>query len=118
MKKIFTLLFCVAALAMTANAADNAVVDNYVKMLLNGDASAAMLRSPNVDFNHDGVFNIGDVTAMIDAMLNENQPEMAPAQEAPQADINGMMKDAINADPRTTTTQDVTKAIDQQKKEK
>lgn len=118
MKKIFTLLFCVAAMSLTASATDNGLVDRCLKMLLNEDANTAMLMSPNMDINHDGVFNIADLTALIDKMIAERETNMAPENTPTEADINGMIRDAIGGVPPTPTIQDVTNAIDKKKKDK
>ena len=118
MKKIFTLLFCVAAMSMTASAADDALIDRCMKMLLSDDANSVMLMSPNMDINHDGVFNIADLTALIDKMIAERETNMAPENAPTEADINGMIRDAIGGVPPTPTIQDVTNAIDKKKKDK
>ena len=66
MKKIFTLLFCVAAL--TAGATDTSMVERCVNVLLGNEVPSTTLAA-DLDANHDGVISIADVTILIDMML-------------------------------------------------
>ncbi len=72
MKKIFTFLFCLMALGLTAQA-DEALVNQCIDAALNNANDQVTLASPSIDVNHDGVINITDVTLLINQDLAEKQ---------------------------------------------
>jgi hypothetical protein len=80
MKKIFTLLFCVAAISFAANANNNSDrIQKCIDVLLGADQSTAIMTT-NLDANHDGVIDIADVTALIDMKLQNEQMKKAAAK--------------------------------------
>ena len=93
MKKFFTLLFCVAAMSFAASANEAPNVDEYINALLNGNQTTT-LRGANLDFNHDGIVSIADVTAIIDNNLEtqEQQVNRAPASKPNRGIIEGKLK--------------------------
>ena len=113
MKKIFTLLFCVTAMAMAANAHEFANVDQCINTLLNrGDNTTMMTTSQQLDANHDGVLNIHDVTCMINEILADSEQGMNRAPKQKQ-DIDKLIEQAL----KTTDKPDintVTDAINEQ----
>lgn len=112
MKKIFTLLVCIAGLAFAANATDVNDVQQCMNALLGHNGNPQMLNVPNMDPNQDGVLNIHDVTFLINEMLQEQQVNRAPARET---DINALIKTVIETEGEPTID-DVTNAIDKKLK--
>ena len=64
----------------------------------------------SLDANHDGVLNIADVTTLIDIVLQANQQNLAPEQ---QAEVNTLIDKIVKNEPPVPTIEDVTRAIDQ-----
>ena len=79
MKKIFTLLYCIAGITFAANANDDAPIEQCINMVLNGTTNSTALTSPNMDVNHDGIIDITDVTLLIDQKLRNEKANRAPA---------------------------------------
>jgi len=107
MKKIFTLLFCITAMALAANA--NSRAEMCINALLGNHASAS-LNAIDLDANHDGVINITDVTAFIDMDLQTAQAEAnrAPEQEI---DVDAIARKVVEAEVAEPTITDVNEAI-------
>jgi len=108
MKKIFTLLFCVTAMSLAANASNLDMVHRCINVLL-GNEQQTTITAPNLDANHDGVINIADVTTLIDMSLMNEGPAMAPAQSG---DVNSLINDILDNEPPKPEIKDVTNAID------
>lgn len=68
MKKIFTLLFCVVAMGLAANASEFPMVDKCINVLLGNEQPTAMMAA-NLDANHDGEITIDDLAIIIDKEL-------------------------------------------------
>jgi len=108
MKKIFTLLFCVLAMGLSANAEDLPLVDRCINVLL-GNETPTTLMATNLDANNDGVISIADVTTLIDEALQVNQVNAAPAQDN---NVDAIVNEIIvNAD-HSPNISDVNKAVD------
>lgn len=113
MKKIFTLLFCVAAVSFAASA-DNYVdrAEQCINVLL-GKITPSTLMINNLDADHDGTLTISDVTTIIDEGLQEQLTRRAPAKDN---EIKDMINNMLNNVPPTPTIDDVTDAIDKKLK--
>lgn len=107
MKKIFTLLFCITAMALAANA--NSRAEMCINTLLGNHASTS-LNAIDLDANHDGVINITDVTAFIDMDL---QTAPAEANRAPEQeiDVDAIARKVVEAEVAEPTITDVNEAI-------
>ena len=110
MKKIFTLLFCVAAVAFAAHA-DDSLIDQCINYLVNGTAQTTVKVS-DLDANHDGVINISDVTYLINKKLNEGQMNNAPAVEQTEADV--IINNLLNDKDGTVSINEATEAINKE----
>lgn len=106
MKKIFTLLFCVCAVAIAAHA-DNARIEQCINVLL-GNESITTLNAQNLDVNNDGIVDINDVTEMIRQDL-ATKPARAKAKQP--IDVDAIIKDIIDDVPPTPNLGDVNEAI-------
>ncbi len=104
MKKIFTLLFCVMAIAAYA---DDARIDQCINIVL-GNENATMLTAQNFDVNNDGIIDINDVTQMISENLATKR---APAKAKQAIDVDAIIKDIIDEVPPTPNLGDVNEAI-------
>ena len=109
MKKIFTLLFCVA-MGVAANASELPLVDQCINVLLGVEQPTALMAA-NLDANHDGVINIADVTTLIDMALQAKQ-QKAPARTEGEIDVQAIINDILDGEPPTPTISDVTDGID------
>lgn len=109
MKKIFTLLLFVAAMALTANA-DNAKVQNCIDVALGKEAPAKFMGT-NMDVNNDGVVDVADVALLIKMDLNEKKDAMfkAPAQ---RIDVDKLIRESLETRTGEPNISDVNKAID------
>jgi len=110
MKKIFTLLFCVAAMSLTASATDTTLIDRCINVLL-GNESPTMIMATNLDANHDGVITIADVSTLVDQALEAQRANLAPAQYQ-DAEVEAIINELLVTDKDDPTINDVSKAID------
>lgn len=109
MKKFFTLLFCITAMSIAANAADDAnMVTRCMDALMNHEQPTSPMAA-NLDANNDGVLNIADVTTLIDMNLQANQSLKAPAKKG---EVQTIIDDMLNNVPPTPTINQVTEAVD------
>lgn len=108
MKKIFTLLFCVVAMGLAANANETSLVDHCINVLLGTEQPTALMAA-NLDANHDGVINIDDVTTLIDMALAEKQVNRAPAQDI---DVDALIDEALKSETGEPNIHDINQAID------
>lgn len=115
MKKIFTLLFCVAAMAFAANAQDDDAVQKCINIVLGNEQPTTTIKAANYDVNQDGVIDIEDVTLLIQANL-EAKVQKAPAQE--EIDIDNLVKEVLESKTGEPNISDVNRAIDQNLKRK
>ena len=115
MKKIFTLLFCVAAMAFAASAQGDDNVDKCINIVLGNEQPTTTIKAVNYDVNQDGVIDIEDVTLMI-RVNSEAGVQSAPAQE--EIDIDGLVKEVLQSKTGEPNISDVNKAIDQNLKRK
>ena len=106
MKKIFTLLFCVAAI--TAGATDTSMVEKCVNVLLGNEVPTATLAA-DLDANHDGIISIADVTTLIDMALETQKVNRAPSRDI---DVKAIVNEILETDKDEPTITDVTQAID------
>ena len=106
MKKIFTLLFCLAAMTISASAQDESLVDQCVNIVL-GNENATMTKF-NFDVNNDGVIDIADVTLLIDVQRNL-AANRAPAQDG---DIDALIQEVLTTTSPEPNLTDVNKAIE------
>jgi len=109
MKKIFTLLFCVCAVAIAAHA-DASSVEQCINTVLGVDQPTANLTATNFDINNDGVVDINDVTAMIASNL-ASKPAPAMAKPKQLIDVDAIIKDIIDDVEPTPNLGDVNEAI-------
>ena len=111
MKKIFTLLFCVAGMTFAANAAtDLTTVQQCINALLVQDQNAKSTTAPVMDPNQDGVLSIADVTYLIQKLLDEEQKT-----QAKNKDIKKLINKVIVSDGDPNIN-DVTDAINEKLK--
>lgn len=111
MKKIFTLLFCVAAMAFAAQADDNFIDQCINYVLYNGGTPT--VRAAEFDANNDGVVNISDVIFLVNQSTNEAQINQAPAVPQSDAIINSL----LNEPKPVVTIKDATDAINKEIKD-
>ena len=92
MKKIFTLLFCVGAMALASNA--NTLHERCIEYLLHNNATTTLnaTQQNDLDANHDGVINMDDLTTIINMELAEAQMTLAPVHKASADEIKGKCK--------------------------
>lgn len=109
MKKIFTLLFCVGAVAIAAHA-DTSSVEQCINIVLGVDQPTATLTAPNFDINNDGVVDINDVTAFIARDL-ASKPAPALAIPKQPIDVDAIIKDIIEDGEPTPNLGNVNEAI-------
>ena len=114
MKKFFTLLFCVAAMSVAANASENALVDRCINVLL-GNEVPTKLMAANLDANQDGAITIDDVTTLIDMALAAQDVNRAPARDI---DVDAIVDQAIKSETGEPNIHDVNQAIDHNLKNK
>lgn len=111
MKKIFTLLFCVAAMAFAAQADDNLIDQCINYVLYNGGTTT--IRATSLDANNDQVVNISDVIVLINQSTNQGQINQAPAEPQSDAIINSLL-----TEPKPVVTiKDATDAINKEIKD-
>ena len=113
MKKIFTLLLCVAGMTIAANAYDQTNVDQCINALLAQDNNMRTPTDPNLDANQDGILSIADVTCMINEMLEAKMN--APKKEI---DIQGIINQALETKTGEPNINDVVDAVEQKIKDK
>lgn len=112
MKKVFTLLFCVVAMALSASASDFTLVERCINYLLNPQAPKTLTASSQeaiYDANHDGVISISDVTTMIDQQLAATNVQNAPSQDI---DVEAIINEALESETGEPNIHDVNKAIE------
>ena len=110
MKKIFTLLFCVAAMAFAANANetnDDGVINRCINIVLGLEQPSTNLNSMNFDVNNDGVIDVADVTMLIAQKL-ERQKLQAPAK---QIDVDRLIQEVLESPTVEPNINDVNNAI-------
>lgn len=114
MKKIFTLLFCVCAVAIAAHA-DTSRVEQCINIVL-GVEQPTTLMAQNFDVNNDGIVDINDVTEMIRQDL---AAKPAPALTMPKQliDVDAIIKDIIDDVQPTPNLGDVNEAVSKNLKE-
>lgn len=109
MKKFFTLLFCVTAISIAANAADDMTLVNKCIDVLMSQEQPTVAMMAELDANYDGEINIADVTTLIDKALIAKQVIKAPAKKS---EVQAIIDDMLDNEPPTPTIHDVTDAID------
>ena len=94
MKRIFTLLFCIGAIALASHA--NTPIERCVKYLVHNNmqhqASPAQLA--DLDANHDGIINMDDLTTLINVEVAKNQTTRRAAHQNNGAKVIGNAKKA------------------------
>lgn len=108
MKKFFTLLFCVVALGLSANASDFPIVDKCINVLL-GTENPKTIMATDLDANHDGVISISDVTTLIDQQLSSQGSQRAPMQDI---DVDALIDEVLKSKTGDPNIHDVNKAIE------
>lgn len=110
MKKIFTLLFCVIAMGLAANASDMPLVDRCINVLL-GNEQPTTLMAANLDANHDGEITIDDVAVLVD---NELQARTGGINRAPAQDndIDALVKKVLETKTDDPNIENVKDAVD------
>ena len=108
MKKIFTLLFCIGAMALVSNA--NTLHERCIEYLLNNNAAPTLnaTQQNDLDANHDGVINME---------LAEAQMTKAPSHKATAAEIKGSCKKMMKIMPISRTIKKPAKIDQKIKKE-
>lgn len=113
MKKIFTLLCCVAAFSFATSANTNVeLVEQCINVLLNNNGPSRVQATevnPVFDANHDGVITIADVTALIDQGLEQEMANHAPSQKM---DVDAIIDEILTSDKPKANIGDVNKAIE------
>lgn len=113
MKKIFTLLFCLAAVAVTANATTN--YEQCINVLLGNEVLTPAL-SATLDANHDGEVSIADVTTMIRQEYEQKKANLAPANNPKDEKIQSIIDEMLDGTPPTPSIKDLTDAINEENK--
>ncbi|MBQ3731543.1 MAG: hypothetical protein IJS04_03550 [Muribaculaceae bacterium] len=108
MKKIFTLLFCVAAMALAANAETSRAQECINYLLYGSDAPKAAMVA-EFDVNNDGVVDICDATMMINMDIQARAQAKAPAKN--KVDVDAIINDILDDVPPTPNLGDVNTAI-------
>lgn len=108
MKKIFTLLVCVAAMALAANAETSRTQECINYLLYGSDAPRATVLA-NFDVNNDGVVDISDATMMINMDIEAKAKANAPAKN--KIDVDAIINDILDDVPPTPNLGDVNSAI-------
>lgn len=108
MKKLFTLLFCVVATGIAANANELPLVDKCINVVL-GVEQPTTLMATYLDADHDGVISIHDVTTLIDQANMEDQVNHAPARNM---DVEALINEVLTTTDGNPNINDVNKAID------
>ena len=111
MKKIFTLLFCLAAVAVTANANTN--YEQCINVLLGNEVLTPALAT-TLDANHDGEISIADVTTMIRQEYEQKKANCAPAKNPKDEKIQSMIDQMLDGTPPTPSITDLTDAINEE----
>lgn len=103
MKKIFTLLFCVGAMALASNA--NTLHERCIEYLLNGNAAATLnaTQTNDLDANHDGVINMDDLTTIINMELAEAHAMNAPAPQNKRDELKNQTRKVSKMMPISRT---------------
>lgn len=107
MKKIFTLLFCVCAVAIAAHA-DTSRVEQCINIVLGNEQPSTTLAAANFDVNNDGVIDINDVTMLISIDLAAKPAPVKPKQ---LIDVDAIIKDIIDDVQPTPNLGDVNEAV-------
>ena len=116
MKKILTLLLCIAAMAFSASA--NELARECINVLLSNTSHTQLRASNNnahLDANHDGVITIQDVTTIIDQALKQDQVNRAPAKEV---DVDAIIDEILESDQPKANIGNVNEAIDRNLRQK
>jgi hypothetical protein len=108
MKKIFTLLFFVAAMAFAANA-DDGIVKYCIDVVLGNEVPSAKYTAANLDVNNDGKINVADVTMLIKMQQGEGVQAKALARKI---DVDKLIKESLETETGEPNISDVNQAID------
>lgn len=111
MKKIFTLLFCVAATAFAASADNDALIERGINYLLGNESDITMLQAQNLDVNNDGVINITDIITLINANIQEKKAQLASDNRKPNT--QALIDKVLNEESSSVTITTVTEAINE-----
>ena len=114
MKKFFTLLFCVAGMAVAANAQDVTPVRQCIDALLAQDHNTRGIVAPTMDPNQDGILNVADIAFLIDQHLKQNNVQKAPAKDI---DVKALINEVLVSDG-DPNVDDVTDAINKKMNKK
>ena len=92
MKRIFTLLFCIGAIALASHATTpiERCVEYLVQHNLQYQPSPAQIAE--LDANYDGVINMDDLTTLINVEVAKNQTAMSAAHQNNGAKVKGNTK--------------------------
>lgn len=112
MKRIFTLLFCVGALALASHA--NTPVDRCIDFLLTHNASTNITAAQldDLDANHDGVINMDDLTTLINQEIAKIQAAKAPAHHKKSPKLQGKANRVAKFKPISRTIRHASDMID------
>ena len=111
MKKIFTLLFFAAVTAFAASADNDALIDRCINYLLGNETDITVLQAQNMDVNNDGVINITDAIALINANIQEKKAQKAPRNR--KSNTQALIDQVLNEEPSSITITTVTTSINE-----
>lgn len=117
MKKIFTLLFCIGAIALASHA--DTLKERCIDYLLNNQATTATINAaqPNeLDANFDGVVNMDDLTTIINQELGHIQSSNAPAHQGEGAKLDSQTKKELKLQRISRTIKHPSSLADQKPK--
>lgn len=110
MKKIFTLLLFVSAMAFSASA-EEGIVQYCIDVILGKEVPAeTKFSAVNLDVNNDGKINVADVTMLIQMQLQE-QGVQAKAS-ARKIDVDKLIIESLETETGEPNISDVNQAID------
>lgn len=118
MKKIFTLLFCIAAMAFAANANetvnDNDLITRCMNVVLGIEAPTTNLNGINLDVNQDGRIDVSDVTLLIE----QNKSQMKTQAPKRKLHTKKALEKSTKFSDRERKLKDARETIEHNKKDK
>jgi hypothetical protein len=108
MKKIFTLLLFVSAMAFSASA-EEGIVQYCIDVILGKEVPTTKYSAVNLDVNNDGKINVADVTLLIQMQLQEQGAQKAPEQKI---DVDKLIIESLETETGEPNISHVNQAID------
>ena len=109
MKKIFTVLLFVAAMAFSASA-EEGLVQHCIDVALGKEAPSTQFNAVNLDVNNDGVINVADVTMLI--KMQQEEAGVQAKAPARKIDVDKLIIESLESETGEPNISDVNQAID------